>query len=207
MAITKEQILAKVNKEMDREYVIDDIKEEMTEALVDLSRKGNFLWREAARDTQIGTKYYSTPDNYRDKLVIKIGSNLPLKKITFSEYQYYIANETEDNQGEPVVYAIQGDFFYLYPTPDEVYTITLYYSCFVLEVENIEGVDADAVDNITFKDIYRKALNTKTLAEVCKTLELKKDAAAYEAEYLQLIIPELQSLLPKEPKFTRFNDI
>ena len=197
MTITKAEILAHLNSELRRAET--DIDEHILEALKDLSLQDDFLWSDDTIPTTDGGASYSIPDDCKKELVIKIDNNRPLGKITFREYQVLIADETSSDRDEPDRYAIHGGKIYPYPTPDAVYQMKVYYPAFILE--------SGAIDNITFKDIYRNAIYTKTKAQFCKSKGLKDDALTYEAKYLELIIPKLQKLIQREPRFVKCQDI
>ena len=144
MTITKEEILAHLNTELDRSET--DIDEQILAALKWLSLKDDFLWVETTVDTIIGRGYYSLPLDYKDMIEIKVEDNKPLGKLTWEEYQSLIANQTSANYDLPKRYALHGGFWYAYPTPDKIYEVTLFYPNFVLESEG--GVEA--VDDIPF---------------------------------------------------------
>jgi hypothetical protein len=50
------------------------------------------------------------------------GKNLKLRK---DEYDVLMENYKDTDPGEPVAYALRGKYFYLFPTPDDVYTIKI----------------------------------------------------------------------------------
>lgn len=200
MTITKAEILAHLNKELERNET--DIDEYILSALKDLSLQDDFLWLQTEVDTIVGRPYYSLPLDYKRQITIKIDDNRPLGKITWKEYQVLIRDETSNDYDLPNRFAIHGDFWYPYPTPDEIYTATLFYNAFILESE--DGVNA--VDDITFKDIYRDAINSKTKAQFCRSLGWIDMAIKYETEYRQLILPPLKKLIPRETKFVQYNE-
>ena len=203
MAILKAEVLAHVNTELDRSETDVTLKEHLLAALKWLSLKDDFLWVETTLDTIIGRKYYSLPLDYKDLIIIKIADHTPLSKVTFSEYQILIADETSANYGEPSRYCIHGGFWYAYPTPDAVYEVTLFYPRFILESE--DGVEV--VDDIPFSDIYRDAIYAKTKAEVCRNLHLTGDQIKYEQELTILILPSLVKMIERTPKFVANHDL
>lgn len=204
MAITKEEVLAHVNTELDRSETDATLKEHLLAALKWLSLKDDFLWVETNVDTIIGRGYYSLPLDYKGKLItIKIADNTPLKKITFTEYQEAIKEETSDDYDEPAYYALHGGFWYAYYTPDAVYEATLFYPRFILESEG----GTEAVDDIPFSDIYRDAIYAKTKAIVCRNIGLTDEQIKYETELDRLILPPLQKMIEREPKLVANNDL
>lgn len=202
MTILKKEILAHLNKELHRKET--DIDEHILEAVKDLSLQDDFLWVESTVSTIIGRPYYSLPPDCKGKIkTIKMNNHEPLGKMFWDEYQRAIANQTSDNYAEPKGFVMHGGFWYAYPTPDIVYTATLFYSAFILE--EVEGVKV--VNDIKFKDIYRTAIYTKTKAQWCKSKSMKSAAKDYEWEYINLIIPRLQKLIPRETKFVIYRDL
>lgn len=201
MTITKAEILVHLNAKLDRSET--DIDEQILAALKWLSLKDDFLWVETNVDTIIGREYYSLPLDYKDMIEIKINDNRPLRKITWEEYQVLIADETSANRAEPTRYCIHGGFWYAYPTPDAVYEVTLFYPNFVLESEG----GTDAVDDIVFGDIYRDAIYCKTKAIYCRDLGMRDEAIFFELELRNSILPLLERLIERVPKFVKNTDL
>jgi hypothetical protein len=201
MTILKAEILAHLNKELYRTE--SEVDEYILEALKDLSLRDDFLWVQAIVPTIIGRGYYSEPPDFKHELTIKIDDNSPLYKISWAEYQILIRNETSAARDLPKRYAQHGGFWYAYPTPDAVYIATLFYNAEVLESES----EVDAVNNIKFKDRYRRALNTLTKAYYCRSKEMKTASAEYLMEFKMDILPELSKLVKKAPVFSSYNDL
>jgi hypothetical protein len=199
--ILKAEILTHLNKELYRSEA--DIDEYILEALKDLSLRDDFLWVETTVPTTDGGKYYSVPTDFKGELVIKIDDNEPLYKIPFRTYQTYIADQTATDEAEPYCYAIHGGFWYPYPVPDKIYTVTLHYAAFILEIEGI----VKAVDSIVFADIYRNAINTMTKYFYCKSKGMKDEAIAYLTEYIKVILPPLQKLVKRELRSIEYQDL
>ena len=198
--ITKAEILAHLNGELNRTET--DIDEHILEALKDLSLQDEFLWVQAEVETIIGRPYHSLPLDYKRKLSIKIDDENSMGLIDWGEYQVLIANETSADRDMPDRFCIHGGFWYGYPTPDAVYTATIYYNAFVLESEG--GVNA--VDDITFKDIYRNAIYAKTKAQYCRSLGWIDRAKEYEIDYRQLILPPLKKLVQRQVRQVQYHD-
>ncbi len=201
MTILKVEILTHLNKELNRSET--DIDEFILEALKDLSLQDKFLWIQSELDTMIGRPYYSMPPDYKSLMTVKMDDNRPLGKITWQEYQILIRDETSADYSLPNRFAIHGGFWYPYPTPDAVYTATLFYNAFVLESEG----GTNAVDDIKFKDIYRNAIYCKTKAQYCKAIGWTDKAVEYETDYRQLILPPLKKMVEREPRFVIYRDL
>ena len=200
MSILKAEILTHLNKELNRTET--DIDEHILEALKDLSLQDEFLWVETNVDTIQSRPYYSLPLDYKSLLSIKIDDENSMEKIDWGEYQMLIANETSADRSMPDRFCIHGGFFYAYPTPDAVYTCTLFYNNFILESE--DGINA--VDDIKFRDIFRNAIYAKTKMFYCKSKGLKQTAIDYETDYRQLILPQLKNLVQKQVRQVQYND-
>ena len=202
--ITKAEVLAHVNLELDRNETADTLKEHLLAALKWLALEDDFLWVESTVPTIVGRGYYSLPLDYKGKVTsIKIDDNDPLSQITFREYQTAIRDETSDNYGEPYCFALHGGYWYAYPTPDAIYTAKLYYPAFILESEG--GTDIE--DDMPFGDQFRDAIYAKTKAIVCRSLHLTDDQVKYEQELAILILPPLKAIIEREPKFVKYSDL
>jgi len=200
MAILKAEILAHLNKELNRSET--DIDEHILEALKDISLEDEFLWAESTCSTIIGTPYYTLPTDYVTKLSIKIDDENSLRLIDWGEYQSLIANEAAADRDLPNRYCIHGGFWYAYPTPDAVYTATIFYNYHILESED----DTDVVDDIPFKEVFRNAIYAKTLAQYCRSLGWISRAKEYEADYRSLALPPVQKLVQRQVRQVQYND-
>ncbi len=209
MTITKEEILLHLNKELNRSETDATIAEYILGALKDISLQDKFIWFETTVPTIIGRAYYSLPTDYKKLLTIKIADNAPLDKITWTEYQNFIADQTVLDYGEPKSFAIHGGFWYPYYTPDAVYPATLFYNAFVPESEVIDSVTVLAVDNIGryFSDAFRDVIYAKTKALYCWGLGWDDRAMKYDAIYEKRELPLVQNLIKREPKFVKCNDL
>lgn len=74
-----------------------------------------------------------------DIVVINIDDGEPLGKISsFEAYKNLIANNTSADYKEPKYYIIEGQYLYLYPTPDAEYNLNIVMSDIDLDVEDIK---------------------------------------------------------------------
>ena len=200
MTITKAEILSHLNSELNRSET--DIDEHILAALKHLSLEKEFIWVETTVDTIVGRPYYSLPLDYIKKLSIKISDNNSLELIDWGEYQALIADETSADYGEPDRWCIHGGYWYAYPTPDAVYTATLFYNAFILESEG--GVNA--VDAIVFKDIYRDTINSLTKAYYCLSKGLKDTANTYFTIYRGINLPLVEKLVQHQVREVQYHD-
>ena len=201
MTILKSEILAHLNKELDRTET--DIDECILETLKDLSLQDNFLWVEATVPTVIGKAHYSEPLDFKSLLTIKTGDNRPLGKLLWAEYQIMIRGQTSNDYGEPDRFTRHGGYWYAYPTPDAVYTMKLFYCAYILESENSIKV----VNDIRFKDIYRDAIYAKTKAVYCRSLGWTDRQVEFELEYDKILLPPLKALVDHKPVFVTYHDL
>jgi hypothetical protein len=203
MTITKAEILTHLNAELNRSET--DIDAHILQAMKDLSLADEFVWVETTVPTIIGRTYYSLPTDYKRLMTIKVSDNTPLEKISWQYYQELIADQTSANRGEPDYFAIHGGFWYPYPTPDAIYTVTLFYNAFILESES----EVNAVDNIDgyYTDIYRKALYDLTKAHYLLSKGLKEDAADYLNIFRSIDLPPLQKLIEREVRSIDVQDV
>jgi len=200
MTITKAEILTHLNNELNRTET--DIDSHILAALKHLSLEKEFIWIETTVPTIVGRPYYSLPLDYIKKLSIKISDNNSLELIDWGEYQSLIANETAADYGEPDRFCIHGGFWYAYPTADAEYTVTLFYNAFILESE--DGVNS--VDDIPFRDIFREAINSLTLAYYCLSKGLKDTANTYFTIYKGVNLPLIEKLVQHQVREVNYND-
>ena len=189
--ITKAEILAVVNKRLNRSET--DIDEEIRSILYDISSRADFLKKEGTRNTVKSRAYYSVPDDFKDKLVIKIDDSEPLDRITFAEYQQKIADDTSES--EPTDFALHDDFIWLYPTPDAVYEMTLFYAIY----------HPNNVANILFGEQFRECIYKGVLMEVCNGYELYDAGDKWEIKYEREILKREMNL-KKDPAIVKYRD-
>jgi len=206
MTILKTQLIAIVNKSLNRGYTGTALDEKITSALVDLSQRGDFLQDEFKRPTIADRDYYSLPDNIKKLLFVGMKSSddatiyKPLIYERFAMYKrniYY--NSTSDT---PTRYTWMSGYMYPRPIPDKIYNMYWWYSYY-----HPETIGEDkACDSILFPDIYRKAIELRLLYEVAEGLNLDKDAKKYDALYLLDEIPKLKSNIPKHASVAVYRD-
>jgi len=193
MAILKAEVLAKVNKRLSRSET--DIDDEIEAVLNDISKRADFLTKEATRETEKSIDYYAVPENFKDMTDIRVNDDEePLER---KSHNYFLKVSAGDNsENTPTIYAVQNDFFWLHPCPNKVYTMTLYYSIF-------HPKDAD---NIEFGEEFREAVNEGTMAKVSENYEdwesVKAHMALCEAE-----IKKLTATIKRPIRHTKYNDL
>lgn len=137
MPISKASILAEVNSRTARlETNIDSL---LKAVLLDLTIDFPFLKGEFTASTIKGQPDYTLSNIQRIVTVVKIDNNRPLNEInTWEEYQALIAEETESNWNTPDRFIVNNRVLYLYPTPNDTYTLTIFSSCIEKDVDSIE---------------------------------------------------------------------
>ena len=208
MTILKTELIAVVNDTLKRKYAVNgtELDAEITSALKDLSKRGNFLTEESTRKTIKDRPYYSMPDHYKDRLLIMIDDYYPLGWETFKNYQNERSLSPNDT-GPPEVFSKMNKFYYMRPTPDSAdYTIRQFFACYHPEKITVDEVDYDACDYILFNDIYRKAIEWRLIWEVAIGLGRDKTAAEYMTYYIKDEIPSLLDNLDEDPVIAEYPD-
>jgi len=206
--IKKSELISVVNETLNRKYAVNgtELDAEITSALKDLSKRGNFLTEESTRKTIKDRPYYSMPDHYKDRLLIMIDDYYPLGWETFKNYQNERSLSPNDT-GPPEVFSKMNKFYYLRPTPDSAdYTIRQFFACYHPEKITVDEVDYDACDYILFNDIYRKAIEERLICLVARGLSLYDIAKEHNAYYILDEIPRLLDNLDEDPVIAEYPD-
>lgn len=105
----------------------------LNEAYWELLDKFPFREKEttATFPTAEGTRFYKLPSTFEALREISIedlttGQHTPLERITQRQYETDYVNST-DNENTPTHYLREGDGIRLWPTPDDIYTLTIKY--------------------------------------------------------------------------------
>ena len=199
MTILKAELIQVVNDTLNRKYDTagTELDTQITAVLKDLSKRGNFLTEESTRATIADRAYYSMPDHYKDRLLIMIDDYYPLEWETFKQYQDAIA--LYDGTDYPLKFSKMNEFYYLRPTPDDIYTIRQFFASFHPEIVTVDSVEHAACDQILFKDIYRTAIEERLICVVARGLSMYKIAKEHNAFYLMDEVPSLLLDLDEDP--------
>ena len=206
--IKKSELISVVNETLNRKYAVNgtELDAEITSALKDLSKRGNFLTEESTRKTIKDRPYYSMPDHYKDRLLIMIDDYYPLGWETFKNYQ----NERSldpTGTGPPEVFSKMNKFYYLRPTPDSSdYTIRQFFAGYHPENLTVDGTEYKACDYILFNDIYRTAIEERLICLVARGLSLYDIAKEHNAYYILDEIPRLLDNLDEDPAVAEYPD-
>lgn len=79
--------------------------------------------------TVAGTRYYQVPTSFDALRMISVedldsGLHTPLERMTMYEYETIYSSD-EDTQGKPQKYGREKNGIRIWPTPDDVYTLTI----------------------------------------------------------------------------------
>jgi len=106
---------------------VPSITTQLHGVLLDISSRADFLTTESLLETVAGQAEYTQPQNLKSIYEIAIVNGPILDKKTFR--QFLQANEDAAAQsGMPTAYAIRHQKVYLWPKPDQVYSIKIDYS-------------------------------------------------------------------------------
>ena len=212
MTILKAELIDVVNENLHRKYATNGtvLDEKITSALVDVSKRGNFLQDEFKRETIENRDYYSLPDNFKDLLFVGMKSSddaIIYQPLVYERFAMYKRNiYYSSTPGTPTRYTWQSGYLYPRPIPDVIYNMYWWYAFYHPEIIVIDEANVKACDNILFDDIYRKAIELRLLYEVAEGLNLDADAKKYNALYLLDEIPTLKINLKTEPIIAAYRD-
>jgi hypothetical protein len=138
-----------------------------------------------------GTATVSTPT---DCMVIRhvwdSTNDTKLTRISFAEYIQMSGRATSTSEGKPTRYVRNGDYIYLYPTPDAAYTLYVYYR----KRPATMSADADVTEIGAEWD--------EPILRIAKVLALRKlsqyDEAKKEQEYAEDMIRGVVGIYDQE---------
>lgn len=146
MAIDKAYIKSEVARRTERS-VSDVTDAEISAAIQFISMKVPALVAECTTSTVAGQEAYelaSFPKIFKRVDAVRLDepdNKDALGEIkSFEDYQTKLANATTND--EPTGFIVWGDYLYLYPTPDAVYTLRLFAQVFERNADYIELPDA-----------------------------------------------------------------
>jgi len=203
MTILKAELIAVVNKTLNRGYATDGttLDGKITSVLKDLSQRGNFLQDEFKRATIANRDYYSLPDNFKDLLFVGMKSSddaTIYKPLVFERFAMYKRNiYYSSTTGTPTRYTWQSGFMYPRPIPDAEYNMYLWYSYYHPEKITVDEEEVKACDHILFNDIYREAIELGLCYKVALGLNLDNDVKKFLGLYAAEVATRKSNL--KEP--------
>ena len=144
----------------------------------------NFLFYELQAtddtDTVDGTAYISTPSDCVSVYAVwDSTSDKKLRRINMRQYIKKTGRADTDSEGEPSRYVRNGAYIYIYPTPDDAYTLRTYYRKrpAVLTGSNTTVIGAEWDESI---------LNLATIKGMLK-LRMYEDFKMWKAEWIESV--------------------
>lgn len=173
--MTGADLKAAVAAFFNRSDLADVISQSADLAVLKLEREGFwFQVKSGAINTAASVGYVSYPADFLHFLYegLKNAQGVPLSKQSLQLISYL--QQSEGGEGEPVYYA-QGDKIYLYPVPDQVYSLPCIYYCrlgFPADAESNAWTDYayDLTYWTVIQDVWNYMRNT---AEAAKAAEQK----------------------------------
>jgi hypothetical protein len=176
---------------------IPTIATQLQGVLLDISNRADFLTAESLLETVAGQAEYTQPVNLKSIYEIAHVNGPILDKKTYQ--QYLKANEDGTVQsGKPDNYAIRHQKIYLWPKPDQVYSLKIDYSM----------VHPQVFTDILFGADFHEAIFEGILAQLWREKNQGIDESqnshktAFEAEIEKLI-----ANLDGDPALVEYRDI
>jgi hypothetical protein len=176
---------------------IPSITTQLQGVLLDISNRVDFLTSESLLDTVITQAAYTQPANLKSIYEIAIVNGPILDKKTYRQYLKAIEDGTAPS-GKPANYAIRHQKIYLWPIPDQVYSLKIDYSM----------VHPEVFTDILFGTDFHEAIFEGVLAQLWREKNQGKDEGenthktAFEAEIEKLI-----ANLDGDPALVEYRDI
>lgn len=93
------------------------------------------LYDSASDATVDGTAYIDVPTGaLYVEYIYDETNDVALSYIKNKQYFSYTDRSDTDNEGEPKEYTRRGSYIYLHPTPDDAYTLSVYYRAFLQDL-------------------------------------------------------------------------
>jgi len=131
-------------------------------------------------DTVDGTAYIATPSDCLSIYAVWDNDNdVKLHRINLRQYVSYTGRADTDSEGSPGKYVRSGANIYLYPTPDDAYTLTTYYKKRPAE---LTGTDTTVI-GAEWDEVI---LDLATIQSM-KKLRMYEDYKIWKAEWLETV--------------------
>jgi hypothetical protein len=176
---------------------IPSIATQLQGVLLDISNRADFLTSESLLNTVVGQAEYTQPQNLKSIYEIAIVNGPMLDKKTYRQFLQAIEDGTAQN-GKPANYAIRHQKVYLWPIPDQVYSLKIDYSL----------VHPQVFTDILFGVDFHEAIYEGVLARLWREKNSgineseNTHKTAYEAEIEKLI-----ANLDGDPALVEYKDI
>jgi hypothetical protein len=176
---------------------IPSITTQLQGVLLDISNRADFLTSENPLDTVVGQEEYTQPQNLKSIYEIAIVNGPILDKKTYRQYLQAIQDGTATS-GKPANYAIRHQKIYLWPIPDQVYSLKIDHSI----------VHPQVFTDILFVADFYEAIYEGILAQLWREKNQGIDESqnphktVYESEIEKLI-----ANLDGDPALVEYRDI
>jgi hypothetical protein len=176
---------------------IPPITSQLQGVLLDISNRADFLNTESLLDTVVAQAEYNPPQNLKSVYEIAIVNGPILDKKTYRQYLKAIEDGTALS-GKPANYTLRHQKIYLWPIPDQVYSLKIDHSM----------VHPQVFTNILFGADFHEAIFEGILAQLWreKNQGIDEDEnthkTAFEAEIEKLI-----ANLDGDPALVEYRDI
>lgn len=203
--ITKARLIQKINNAFHRTIETDttDLDELITDALVELSIRGDFLHNESEITTAENTYIYNLPEDFKGNLTVSLDENYQLGYWHFYRMNRYYAKQDPDDldTGTPKKYSWKRAFaegeqqnlrwLYLKPAPNDNdgdnYTLRLHYNAYHPRKITVGETTYDACDYILFSEEFESLLKNLILARWAGDKNLDTDEAKYEFKFERML--------------------
>ena len=161
---------------------VPSITTQLRGVLLDISNRADFLTTESLLETVAGQAEYTQPQNLKSVYEIAFVDGPILDKKTYRQFLQAIEDGTAQS-GKPAAYAIRHQKIYLWPIPDQVYSLNIDYSM----------VHPQVFTDILFGADFYEAIFEGVLAQLWREKNPGKDETEnshktdYEAEIEKLI--------------------
>lgn len=127
--MTSDDVLSVVKDRIDGGVGVLNIDSELAGVLLDISSRAEFLTDTAVIETVTDQSDYAEPDDMKSIYEVLVGSGALLDKITYRQYLENIEQGTT-TAGVPTKYALRHGKLWLWPVPDDVYSVTVDFSMY-----------------------------------------------------------------------------
>jgi hypothetical protein len=176
---------------------IPSITTQLRGVLLDISGRADFLTTESPLETVAGQAEYTQPQNLKSVYEIAFVDGPILDKKTYRQFLQAIEDGTAQS-GKPANYAIRHQKIYLWPIPDQVYSLNIDHSM----------IHPQEFTDILFGADFHEAIYEGVLAQLWREKNQGIDKSenthktAFEAEIEKLI-----ANLDGDPALVEYRDI
>lgn len=174
------------------QIVDDDIVRWVNSAQAEIANSNNVLQASATKPTVVGTYQYNLGVDMPIESIRSVHADgRKLKYLNFNDYETYISDEDPDmvQRARPDIWSEWGGILHIYPVPDAVYDLSVYYQA-------IPAVVTALTETLTLPDRYFQRVVDYVLAQA---FELDENFNAHAAK-MDLFDSKLVSMANDETK-------